>query len=253
MSSGYTAIEADVVEPDVVVPQGQAQSQAQVPPPPTYSDSNPYPNQATGLLTQPLTNEQASQLSWIERIKQSSHPVALVCYIFFRVGAVFDYLFGNFIIGLITSQNKFILHFISLIILISADFWNVKNISGRLLVGLRWWNEVNYTKDSHGSFENVWVFETADPNRYIHPVDSNIFWTLLYALPIVWGGLAVVSILKFQFLYLIIVGIALTLSATNAMAFTKCDKFGKANNLATSFFSTATTSLFSRFNPFTTQ
>lgn len=44
--------------------------------------------------------------------------------------------------------------------------------------------------------------------------------------------------------------VAITLSMTNALAFTKCDKFGKANNFANDIFSKATGSIFSRFNPF---
>lgn len=39
------------------------------------------------------------------------------------------------------------------ILLLSADFWTVKNITGRLLVGLRWWNYVDDDGKSH------WVFE----------------------------------------------------------------------------------------------
>ena len=29
------------------------------------------------------------------------------------------------------------------VLLSALDFWVVKNISGRILVGLRWWNEIN--------------------------------------------------------------------------------------------------------------
>jgi hypothetical protein len=49
-----------------------------------------------------------------------------------------------------------VLIFILVILLLAADFWNTKNVSGRLLVGLRWWNEAS----SDGS--SIWVFETAD-------------------------------------------------------------------------------------------
>jgi len=40
--------------------------------------------------------------------------------------------------------------------LLAFDFWTVKNISGRLLVGLRWWNEIN----EDGT--NSWLFESKD-------------------------------------------------------------------------------------------
>jgi len=42
-------------------------------------------------------------------------------------------------------------------LLLAADFYYSKNIAGRRLVGLRWWNEVDTsTGDSH------WVFESQD-------------------------------------------------------------------------------------------
>lgn len=42
-------------------------------------------------------------------------------------------------------------------LLLAADFYYLKNIAGRRLVGLRWWNEVDTASgDSH------WVFESQD-------------------------------------------------------------------------------------------
>lgn len=43
-------------------------------------------------------------------------------------------------------------------LLLSADFYILKNIAGRRLVGLRWWNEVDPT-----SGEGTMVFESLDP------------------------------------------------------------------------------------------
>lgn len=42
-------------------------------------------------------------------------------------------------------------------LLLAADFYYLKNIAGRRLVGLRWWNEVDTA--SGGSH---WVFESQD-------------------------------------------------------------------------------------------
>lgn len=224
MNSVYTAIESDT-------------------PPRTQSQSR-------GSSAVPQNNTNRDELTWSQRLKESSHPVALLFYIFFRVSPIFIYLFGNIFIGIITKKNKFILHFIIIVLLISADFWNLKNITGRLLVGLRWWNEINVIQSSSGEFENVWVFETADPNRIINPIDAKMFWTLLYVQPIAWTVLGLLALFKLQFLYLLLIVISIALSSTNAMAFTKCDKFGKANNLATGLVSRATGNIFSRFNPF---
>lgn len=171
--------------------------------------------------------------SLYERLLQSSHPVALLSYIILRAAPLAVYLFG------MLFTNSYILFFILVILLLAADFWNTKNVAGRLLVGLRWWNETSEIGNT------VWVFENADPNRYINPIDSNLFWILQYTIPALWSLLAFVALLKLHFISLILVVIALALSLTNTMAYTKCDKFGKANGIANSFFS----NIFSKFNP----
>ena len=233
MSSQYTAIESDV-------PQAQP-----------AGATGPMDNQMGGEPNSAQINSDPSSWTWIQRLKQLSHPVALLFYIGFRILPIEIYIFGNFFIGFITKKNRFILHFIVLVLLISGDFWNLKNVAGRLLVGLRWWNEVNFIElSSTGEFENVWVFESADPSRYINPIDSKVFWTLLYGQPVAWIVLGILAVLKFEFLYLILILIGIFLSFTNALAFTKCDKFGKANNLATGFLSRASGTILSRLNPF---
>lgn len=78
-----------------------------------------------------------------------SHPIAAFFFLAFRLGAIFTYLFGSLFSG------NFTLIFVVTILLLAFDFWTVKNISGRLLVGLRWWNEIQ----PDGS--NKWVFESA--------------------------------------------------------------------------------------------
>lgn len=87
-----------------------------------------------------------------------------------------------------------VLVFILNLLLLSADFYYLKNIAGRRLVGLRWWNEVNTTNgDSH------WVFESSDPNtRTINATDKRFFWLSLYATPALWIGLAILAIIRLQ-------------------------------------------------------
>ncbi|CAF9910457.1 Golgi apparatus membrane protein tvp23 [Imshaugia aleurites] len=82
----------------------------------------------------------------------SSHPITLLFFLGFRISSLLIYLFG---LWLFTSS--FVLVFIVTMLLLAADFYYLKNIAGRRLVGLRWWNEVNTaTGDSH------WVFESQD-------------------------------------------------------------------------------------------
>jgi hypothetical protein len=78
----------------------------------------------------------------------------------------------------------------------------LKNIAGRRLVGLRWWNEVDSsTGDSR------WVFESADPSvREINATDKRFFWIALYAQPVLWILLAVLALASFEFIWLTLVG-----------------------------------------------
>jgi hypothetical protein len=188
-------------------------------------------------IIQPDTDTSITRTLY-QKLSESSHPIALLSYLILRISPIIIYVFGM----LFTSN--YILFFILIILLLAADFWNVKNISGRLLVGLRWWNESNELG------QTIWVFENADPNRYINPIDSKVFWALLYIIPVAWIILGIFAILKLELLSLILVIISISLSMTNIMAYNKCDKFGKANNIANEMFSSVSGSIFNSFNPF---
>ena len=87
-----------------------------------------------------------------------------------------------------------ILVFIITLLLLSADFYYLKNIAGRRLVGLRWWNEVN-----NSTGESHWVFESSDPNvRVINATDKRFFWLTLYVTPALWIGLAILAVVRLQ-------------------------------------------------------
>ncbi|KAK3181380.1 Golgi apparatus membrane protein tvp23 [Lecanicillium sp. MT-2017a] len=125
------------------------------------------------------------------------------------------------------TQHR-IMIFIITILLLAADFYYLKNIAGRRLVGLRWWNEVD---PSTG--ESKWVFESSEPGtKVINATDSRFFWLALYVQPIWWILMAVLAIVRFQLLWLPLVVIALVLTVMNTLAFSRCDKFSHASNLA---------------------
>ena len=78
------------------------------------------------------------------------HPIASFFHVFWKVAALLAYLFSYWF------SDSFVYIFVSCIILLSCDFWTTKNVSGRLMVGLRWWNEV---KDDGAS---EWVYESLE-------------------------------------------------------------------------------------------
>ncbi|TDZ22312.1 Golgi apparatus membrane protein TVP23 [Colletotrichum sidae] len=167
---------------------------------------------------QPQQQEASGSLSW----RLSSHPITLLTFLAFRISSVLVYFLGLWII------KSMIMIFIITILLLAADFYYLKNIAGRRLVGLRWWNEVDpQTGDSQ------WVFESSEPGtKTVNPTDSRFFWLALYVQPGFWVLLAIFALVRLQFLWLPLVVIALVLTIMNAMAFSRCDKFSHASNIA---------------------
>ena len=154
----------------------------------------------------------------------SAHPIALVFFLAFRTAALLTYL-----LGLIFTSN-FILIFVICILLMAFDFWTVKNVAGRLLVGLRWWNETVITEGSNGdtgTASSTWVFESADQSMQ-NKTDATVFWSVLYATPVLWVLLAIVAVVKLEPIWLSLVVIGVVLSGANALAYTKCDQSAKA-------------------------
>ena len=58
----------------------------------------------------------------------------VLLHVVFKLAALLLYLL---------AVHSFITTFILVTLLLSADFWAVKNICGRLLAGLRWWSIVD--------------------------------------------------------------------------------------------------------------
>jgi hypothetical protein len=95
-----------------------------------------------------------------------------------------------------------VLIFIITILLLAADFYYLKNIAGRRLVGLRWWNEVDPQTGS-----SQWVFESSEPGtKVINATDSRFFWMAMYLHPLLWVALAIVAVVKLEFIWLTLVG-----------------------------------------------
>lgn len=107
--------------------------------------------------------------------------------------------------------------FILIVILSAFDFWFVKNISGRFIVGLRWWNEVN----EDGTEE--WIFESDNEERKAN-IDSSIFWGSLYITPAFWGVFFIIKVIALGWLDAMICLIALVLSGSNMVGYYKCSK-----------------------------
>ncbi|KAI3636053.1 hypothetical protein MIR68_005934 [Amoeboaphelidium protococcarum] len=178
--------------------------------------------------------------------KASSHPRMLFFHLLFRSVAILFYVLASFIF-----IDSFILAFITITILLSFDFWTVKNLSGRFLVGLRWWNdsEVSSAVESTGSQQapglqqndkGRWVFESRPPNHPQNKTDARVFWWSLYITQVAWIVFLIVSIIKLNFTWLLLVMLALSLNTANLVGYSRCEKDRKQRYKNNSFFSVNT-------------
>jgi hypothetical protein len=184
-----------------------------------------YNNSNNNMNSNNNDNNNSGIAAYVQnRLKESAHPTACIFHVLFKACALTLYIFGYWFIGSDSSnsrQGDGQAHFITLtvasILLLAADFWVVKNVTGRLLVGLRWWNQVH-------DDDTKWIFECADDDRVVNKFDQSIFWTVLYATPVIWALLFITGLLKFQVHWLLIVCIALCLSVSNVYGYYKCSK-----------------------------
>jgi hypothetical protein len=66
-------------------------------------------------------------------ITASNHPTATFFHLCFKAGAIVIY---------ILNPADYVMVFVAVVLLLAFDFWTVKNVTGRLLVGLRWSNKI---------------------------------------------------------------------------------------------------------------
>ncbi|KAF8203098.1 Golgi apparatus membrane protein TVP23 [Pholiota molesta] len=185
--------------------------------------SSPNQNARTPVVLTPtarssgqMANTEGDAESGIGAVfRQSSHPLALFFLYFFRIAAIAVYVLSGWF------TTNFVLTTVIVVVLLAMDFWNCRNVSGRTLVGLRFWNQV----DDDG--ESYWVFESRDPSRPANPIDAKMFWTAIYLFPALWIALLIVSLLKFGLSFIPIIILALVFNFTNVIGFTYADRDAK--------------------------
>merc|ERR1719510_237272 len=133
-----------------------------------------------------------------------------------KVAALLVYLFG----GMFSSS--FIGVFVAVVLLLSVDFWTVKNVTGRIMVGLRWWNYIDENGDSQ------WMFEkrNGDSQHLLSATEVRFFWVALVAAPFLWLILFLTAFFSFKFQWLVLVTIGLTLSGSNMLGYLRCKMGG---------------------------
>jgi len=151
-----------------------------------------------------------------EFLKNAKHPITCCFHLLFKGLCLTVYLFG----GMLWSNA--VLTYIFCILFLAFDFWTVKNVTGRLLVGLRWWNIIKDADD--GGEINEWVFESLQDESQLDPLDKNVFWLGTYAWALIWTIFLIVNVLSLNLSWLVFLVVAEVFAWTNLVAFWKCSK-----------------------------
>ena len=151
----------------------------------------------------------------------TKNPVIVLFTLLFKSLAIVLFL----ILGIFGVSDALV--FIIVVILNAFDFWFVKNVSGRIIVGLRWWNEVR----DDGT--EVWIFES-DHEKRASSLDTTLFWTSLYIAPIFWAIFLVIELIGLSLMWFLVCLISLVLTFSNTLGYYKCS--GEQQKKISNFF-----------------
>lgn len=153
-------------------------------------------------------------------ILKSSHPLLLSFHLAGKAVPIVFYIIGSMFLNF-TPQ------FITVVLLLSFDFYLTKNITGRKLVQLRWWYDSTDVNKTLALLSNR--ISSMRPGPPINAIDSKLFWWSMYLTPVIWGVFAILCLLRLKIFYLVLVIVAVCLTAWNTYGFRCCDKWEPAN------------------------
>jgi hypothetical protein len=137
------------------------------------------------------------------------HPITALFHVLFKVAAILVYVLGA-LFGM-----SYVVLLVVTILLLAADFWTTKNITGRILVSMRWRSEVL----EDGSTE--WLFESSpEADQRVNAYDNWFFWATLIGNFAAWVVLLLLNLFTFKWLPIKIA--AIILSGSNLYGYFKC-------------------------------
>lgn len=151
-------------------------------------------------------------------MKNTNHPYICLLHICFKLLSIIIYFLGPLLFRNTKSkENDFILTFAFTFIMVSIDFYLVKNITGRFLVKMIWWNDIR--EDYSSSF----VFYATDETT-LNKLEKNIFWYSQYAFFCLWLLQTIQMLISLQICWFLLCVLCLTLSFCNVFNFWKSSK-----------------------------
>lgn len=155
-----------------------------------------------------ITQSQSNQGGF--SLQMFGKPTIVLAHLSFKAASLFFYFFANFF------TSSFIVQFLVILTLLSMDFWAIKNITGRLLVGLRWWNFVDADGNNH------WKFESAKDMSRFPAIDRRVFWLGLVVGPAVWIFFVVTAFLTLKFEWMIVALLGALMNLANLWGYLRC-------------------------------
>jgi len=154
----------------------------------------------------------ASTLAVLSWLAASKHPKICFFHLFFKLVALVSYLLFRHVSG------DYVITFIVTVVATALDFWTVKNVTGRILVGLRWWNDIKEDGSS------AWVFESLSDESIVDSMDRSIFWGALYFWPLLWLVLFIINFVAFNWNWLLLIGMVIVFAMANVVGYWRCSK-----------------------------
>lgn len=183
------------------------------------SDKEPIEKKNSILnKTEELEKQKMEQLKRLEMLRQynlmqPNHPGICFFHLVFKVVGVFCYIF----LGIIVTDNlvNFLLNFVCIVF----DFWITKNVSGRYLVGLRWWTDVD-----EDTGEEEWYYESYDYNITFSSIDSSVFWWGMILNTVFWGIMFTLKLFSLNFIWGLLTFVGMLLNGMNVWGYYKCSQ-----------------------------
>lgn len=157
-----------------------------------------------------------------------AHPLACLFHVGFKLVSVMAFMF----MGLFTRSNVSV--FITVLLSACLDFWTTKNVTGRYLIGLRWWSAADFAAEEdivrtideneeeetgEKKEEPDWHFESYDTDTSNSMLDSNIFWFGQAGASIFWSIMLVLKVIGLSMFWGMLVFICCSLSVMNLYAY----------------------------------
>ena len=169
---------------------------------------NNLPSQQNSQAYQNNLHSQES-IDFTNFLSHATNPGIVLFTLLFKTLAIVAFL----VLGIFGFSDALV--FIIVVILNAFDFWFVKNVSGRILVGLRWWNEVR----DDGT--EVWIFES-DHEKRATSIDTTLFWTSIYIAPLFWAIFMVIELIGLSLMWFLVCLISFVLTFSNTVGYYKC-------------------------------